>query len=61
MFIKEMEYIKTNNAYELKTREAKRQILIGTILMVIGGITLVVSIMNIVIYFLNTDLVSQYH
>jgi hypothetical protein len=56
-----MEYIKTNNAYELKTREAKRQILIGTILMVIGGITLVVSIMNIVIYFLNTDLVSQYH
>ena len=52
MFIKEMECIRYDYPCQLKTR---------TVLMVIGGITFIVSVMNLVIYFLNTDLVSQYH
>ena len=61
MFHKEMECIRYDYPYELKTRESNRQVMIGTVVMIICGITFIVSVMNLVIYFLNTDLVSQYH
>lgn len=58
MFHKEMECIRYDYPYELKTRESTRQVMV---LMIVSGITMIVFVMNLVIYFLNTDLVSQYH